>query len=136
MREPTHDGALAGQPLLVRAGVALVVAVGVNVVLVLGAGAVGIAPGFLALSVPPVAFLSALGVAGATLTYWLLGRLVATPERTFVRVAVALLVVSFIPDVGLLWADPTATVVGVVLLMVMHVVVAGVAVEALVGVRR
>jgi hypothetical protein len=42
------------------------------------------------------------------------------------------LVVSFLPDLGLLAGDPAATVPGVLALMVMHVVVAAASVGALV----
>ena len=70
---------------------------------------------------------------GATVTYWLLVRRASNPDRTFVRVASVVLVVSFVPDVGLLSGDPAATVPGVVVLMAMHVVVAAVSVTVLTG---
>lgn len=116
----------------VRGGLAVVLSVVVNVVLVLGVTAIGIAPTFGALTIPPVAFLSAIGAGGATAVYWLLGRYVSDPERKFVRIAAGVLLLSFIPDVALLWFDPAATPLAVVVLMVMHVVVAAVSVWALV----
>lgn len=116
----------------IRVGVAVVVSVVVNVALVLLAGALDVAPGFRPLSVPPVAFLSAIGAVGAAVVYWLLGRVSETPDRTFVRVAAAVLLVSFVPDLGLLAADPAATVLGVLVLVIMHVVVAVASVGALV----
>jgi len=118
--------------LPVRGVLAAVLAVIVNVLLVVAAGVLGIAPGFQALSIPPVAFLSTLGVIGATVVYWLLRRYTNTPDRAFVRIAAVVLILSFLPDVALLSVDPAATVPGVIVLMVMHVVVAVAAVGLLV----
>lgn len=116
----------------VRGGLAVVLAVLANAVLVVGVGALDLAPEFRALTLPPVAFLSALGAGGATVVYWLLGRYVKEVDRTFLRVAGAVLVLSFVPDVALLAIDPAATVLGVVVLILMHVIVAGVSVGTLV----
>jgi hypothetical protein len=108
-----------------RAAIAVVASVAVNVGIVLAADAAGVGDDFRALTIPPVATLSAAGVVGAAVVYRLLARRVEDPDRTFRRVAVAALAVSFLPDLGLLVGDPAATPVGVALLMVMHVVVAG-----------
>lgn len=110
--------------LTLRGGGAALVAVVVNAALVAVSGVLGVAPGFMALSYPPVAFLSAAGAVGATVVYALVARRRDDPDPLFVRVAGAVLVVSFVPDVALLFADEAATVPGVVVLMVMHVVVA------------
>ncbi|WP_237560452.1 DUF6069 family protein [Halolamina rubra] len=118
--------------LLLRGGVAAAAAVLLNAAVVVAVGAAGVAPGFQPLTIPPVAFLSAVGAAGATGVYWLLHGRVDDVDRTFTRVAAAVLVLSFLPDVGLLFADPAATVAGVVVLMLMHVVVAAVSLGALV----
>lgn len=107
-----------------RVGVALALSVLVNVVLVGLATVAGVAPGFRPISVPPVAVLSAAGVLGAAGTNLVLDRVSEDPDRPFRLVAVAVLVLSFVPDVLLLSADPAATVPGVVVLMIMHVVVA------------
>jgi hypothetical protein len=115
----------------VRGGLAVVLAVLANVVLVLGVDALGIAPSFRALTIPPVAFLSALGAGGATVVYWLLGRYVSDADQMFVRVAAGVLLLSFVPDVALLAIDPAATPLAVVVLMAMHVVVAAVSVWVL-----
>jgi len=120
------------QPVTVRGTLAVVASVLVNAALVWALGAAGVAPGFRALTYPPVVFLSALGAVGATVVYVLLSRYVDDVDRTFVRVAAAVLVVSFLPDLGLLAGDPAATVPGVLALMVMHVVVAAASVGALV----
>jgi hypothetical protein len=116
-----------------RGALAVGVAVLANVAVVVAADAVGLAPGFDPLSPPSVVFLSAVGAVGATVVYAGLRRYVDRPDRTFVRVAAVVLLASFLPDIGLLSADPAATVPGVVLLMFMHVVVAAVSVGLLVG---
>ena len=86
---------------------------------------------FDALSVPPVTLLSAAGAVGATLVYAVLSRRAERPDRTFVRLASVVLVLSFAPDLALLAVDPDATVGGVLALMVMHVTVAASCVWAL-----
>jgi hypothetical protein len=122
-----------GRSLAVRGGLAVLLAVGANALVVLGTDALGIAPAFRALTVPLVAFLSAAGAAGAGVVYALLVPRADRPNRTFRRVAGAVLVASFVPDLALLVADPSATVPGVVVLMGMHVVVAVVAVALIPG---
>lgn len=117
--------------LPIRAAIATGLSVAVNVVIVAVAGAFAVAPGFQALTVPPVAFLSAVGAIGAVLVYLLLRRVSSSPDRTFRRVAVAVLVLSVLPDIGLLLADETATPIGVGLLMVMHVTVAAICIGLL-----
>jgi hypothetical protein len=100
------------------------VAVVINAALVAVSQALNVAPGFLALSYPPMAFLSAAGAAGATVVYALIARRRDDPDELFVRVALAVLVVSFVPDVALLFLDDAGTVPGVAVLIVMHIVVA------------
>lgn len=124
------------QSVLIRGAYATVLAVAVNVLLVIAAGMLEIAPGFQPISVPPVVFLSAVGAIGATVVYWLLLRYTTHPDKTFVRVSAVVLVLSFVPDVVLLLVDPAATVPGVILLMAMHVVVAGAVIGLLVYWKR
>lgn len=131
----THSSGQASigdRSLPVRGGLAVLLAVLANAVLVVAIGSLDLAPGFRALTLPPVAFLSALGAGGAAIFYGVLRRYVSDPDRVFLRVASVVLVLSFVPDVALLAVDPTATVVAVVLLIIMHVVVAGASVWALV----
>jgi len=122
--------------ILLRGIVAAVLAVALNAAIVAVARAVGIAPGFEPIAYPPVIFLTVLGVLTATAVFALLTRLVQQPGQTFTRLAAVVLVLSFVPDFLLLRADPAATVLGVVVLMVMHVVAAVVAVGLLVPWRR
>ncbi|WP_435347416.1 DUF6069 family protein [Haloarchaeobius sp. HRN-SO-5] len=115
---------VAGYGLPVRALVALAAAVVGNVAVVTAADAAGIAPDLTALDYPPVLFLTTVGVVAATGVYWVIARRVDDPTRTFTRVAALALVLSFLPDVGLLLGDPAATVSGVATLAFMHVVAA------------
>ena len=120
--------------LAFRGIVAAAVGAAANAGLVAVASAAGIAPGFRALTYPPVVFLSVVGALGAAVVYFLVRRRASgDPDRTFTRIAAVVLVLSFLPDVGLLFGDEAATVAGVVLLMVMHVVVAVAAVALLTG---
>lgn len=117
--------------LLRRGALAIVLAAVGNALLLAAVLASGLVAPFQALSYPPVIFLSAVGAVGATLVYALVVRRSATPARIFTRIASAVLVLSFLPDIALLVIDPAATVGAVVALMLMHVVVAGAAVWAL-----
>jgi hypothetical protein len=128
-RGPLHPS------LRVRGGLAVVLAVIANLLVVLGIESLGVAPGFRALTLPPVAVLSALGAGGATVVYWLVRRRATAPDRTFLRIAIAALLLSFVPDLALLAVDPATTPVAVAVLMAMHVVVALVAVWLLVAWR-
>lgn len=120
--------------VLLRGVVAALLGAVVNAGLVAVAQSLGIAPEFRALTYPPVVFLSVVGALGATVTFALVERRTSgDPVRTFTRLATVVLVLSFVPDVGLLVADAAATVTGVVVLMVMHVVVATVSVALLTG---
>ena len=102
-----------------------------NAAVLTGALALDVAPGFRALAWPPVMLLTVGGALGAVAAYWVLSRVSETPDRHFTLLAAVLLVVSFVPDLVLLSADPAATVAGVVVLMVMHVTVAAACVGAL-----
>jgi hypothetical protein len=113
----------------IRGALATAGAVVVNVGIVLLARTAGVAPGFQALTVPPVAFLSAVGAIGALVVYLVVRRRSKNPASTFRRVAIAALLVSFVPDLGLLVADDAATPLGVALLMAMHVTVAAICIQ-------
>jgi hypothetical protein len=117
--------------LAIRGAIAVLGSVVGNALVLAVVLASGLVQPFMALAYPPVVFLSAAGAVGATVVYALLARRGGDYDRTFRRVAAAVLVVSFVPDVALLVADPAATVPAVVVLMVMHVVVAAASVVAL-----
>ncbi|ELZ92000.1 hypothetical protein C440_16849 [Haloferax mucosum ATCC BAA-1512] len=123
--------------MLARRGLtAVVVSIAGNGLLLALVLASGVVQPFMPLSYPPVLFLSAVGAIGAALVYGVLSQRVESPDKTFLRVAVAALVLSFLPDIGLLFGDPQATIPGVLVLMAMHVVVAAVCVGTLTRVGR
>lgn len=117
-------GSVAGYGLPVRTVVALVAALLGNIAIVNIAISTDLAPELLALSYPPVAFLTTVGVLGAAVVYWLLSTRVDSPTRTFTRLAWAVLVLSFVPDIGILLVDETATAAGVGALALMHLTAA------------
>lgn len=80
-----------------------------------------------------VAPYTAGGIVLAGITYALVQRFFHDPDRVYVRIAVLALVLSWIPDVALLFIDePGATVLAVASLMVMHAVAAAIVVTLLV----
>lgn len=127
--EPTDRRAGPLDSVWFRGAVATAGAVAVNVSIVLLVGPTDLAPGFRALTVPPVAFLSAAGAVGAVVAYVLIRRRSSHPVRTFRRLAIGALLLSFLPDLGLLVVDDAATPLGVGLLMVMHVTVAAICIR-------
>jgi hypothetical protein len=114
-----------------RAVIAGVVAVVGNAALVAVSRLLGIAPGFEPIAYPPVVFLTLLATVAAAAVFGLVVKLTGQPRRSFRRLAAVVLLLSFVPDVLLLQADPAATVAGVVVLMFMHIVAAVVIVTVL-----
>ncbi|HSW95442.1 MAG TPA: DUF6069 family protein [Patescibacteria group bacterium] len=84
-----------------------------------------------------VAPYTAGGIGLAAVVFAAMRRLVRDADRVYVRIAAAALLLSWIPDVGLLIIhDPGATVPAVASLMVMHALAAGIAVTVLLRVPR
>ena len=82
-----------------------------------------------------VAPYTAGGVVLAGAVFAVLQRLIRHAARVYVRLAILLLVVSWIPDVALLFInEPGATVPAVASLMVMHTVAAAIVVTLLIGI--
>jgi hypothetical protein len=141
------EGGSVSPGRLARVGVATVaVTVLVNVVIrTVAVSVFGIGEGFLPLGVGPTAFFTVVGMAGAVLVFGLMLRFAKRPVRMFRRVALAVLLVSLVPDVLMLVSPsmPGTTVAGVLTLMVEHVASWAVAVGVLTrlvgekeGVRR
>jgi hypothetical protein len=80
---------------------------------------------------PAIVVWTLLGMGGATLVYGVLTRRAATPDRTFVRVAAVVLLLSFAPDIGLALTADSVTTSEAVGLMTLHVPPAIVSVLAL-----
>lgn len=114
-----------------RGIVATVVAAALNAALVPIARALELAAGFEPIAYTPVVFLTVLSGIAATVVFGLVRRLSRDPARTYRRIAAGVLVVSFVPDLILLQAEPAATVPGVLVLLVMHVLAAVVLVGVL-----
>jgi FtsH-binding integral membrane protein len=87
-----------------------------------------LAPDLMALSPVPVTFWTVMGTMGATLVYALVRRRSRAPERTYLIVAIVVLLISFIPDWWVWETKPPmfkgVTLGGIFALMAMHVVAA------------
>jgi len=109
-------------------------AVVVNVLIrTVAVSVLGIGEGFEPLGVGPTVFFTVVGVAGAVVVFGLILRFARRPVRLFRRVALAVLLVSLVPDVLMLFSGsmPGATVAGVLTLIVEHVASWAVAVGVL-----
>ena len=80
---------------------------------------------------PAIVVWTLLGMGGATVVYGVLTRRSATPDRTFLRVAGVVLVLSFVPDIGLALTAESVTDSEALGLMILHVPPAIVAVLSL-----
>ena len=119
--------------IVVAAAIALVIAVPLDLAIEAFARlAFSVSPDF-----PPfqgsVAPYTAGGVVLAGVAFGVLRRFVRGAARVYVRLAIVALVLSWIPDVALLFInEPGATVPAVASLMVMHAVAAAIVVTSLV----
>ncbi|OYR76733.1 hypothetical protein Z052_08110 [Halorubrum sp. C191] len=117
----TARNPIAARTLAVRGAGTFLIGVAVNLAL----GWIALTGGLVASTeffrYPPIVVWTLLGTIGAAVIYGALTRFSATPDRTFVRVAVAALVLSFVPDVGLLVAVEGVTTSEAVALMALHV---------------
>ena len=87
---------------------------------------------FIPLQSPSAYALTFVGVLGAVIAFAIVGRLSRRPVRTFQIIAVIVLILSFLPDIGLLASGaPGATLPSILVLMFMHVVAAVIAVWVL-----
>ncbi len=103
----------------------MVLAIVVNVAIrTVAVSLLGIGEGFLPLGVGPTVFFTVVGMVGAVVVFGLMLRFAGRPVRLFRRVALAVLLVSLVPDVLVLFSGymPGATVAGVFTLMVEHAV--------------
>ncbi|MBK8987048.1 MAG: hypothetical protein IPM39_13385 [Chloroflexi bacterium] len=111
--------------LLVGSLITLIVAVVGNLIVGFLAKAIFPIPaGFLPLDTIRYTIFTIVGVLGGIIVYLILARTAKHPIRTFQRIAWAVLVLSMLPDIGMLTSDfmPGATPAGVITLMVMHLV--------------
>jgi len=120
-------------PLAVLASVIANVLVSITTVAL-----VGISPEFEPLHLRPVIGFTIVGVLGAVLVFALVARFSRRPVRLFRRIALVVLLLSFMPDLSLLNASPYAgtTVQSVIALMLMHVVACLISVSLLTTLTR
>ena len=127
-----------GHPLWVVAVVATVGGVVANLLVLLLTKP--LAPDFLSLTAFPVIFWTVIAGVGASVVFALTRKYARNPQRTFIRIAIAALLLSFLMDIPLFFYDITffagATAGGIWALMSMHVVIAAVIVPALVRFAR
>lgn len=124
--------------LWVRAALAIAVALAGNVVVWwLATTLLAIPPDFPPLDGPgPAIFFTVVGMVAAVIAWRIVISFSATPAKTYRRVALVALLLSFVPDFMLLTegaaaAVPGVTLAGVVVLMIMHLVAAAAAVRFL-----
>ena len=118
--------------LVVGAGLVLVATVANVLIATALRNGLGVPAAFQALSTPAVASGTIIGMIGATLVFAWVAR-AQNPRRTFVLIASAGLIVSWLPDLAI-WATavfPGTTTTGILSLMALHVVAAGFAVGIL-----
>lgn len=111
---------------------AMLVAVAVNTLVAVVAKSLGANPGFAPLSLAVYGPFTVIGVLVGWLGWWLIQRRAAHPDATLRVLVPVMVVVSWAPDLTLLVLRfiPETSTAGVLGLMIMHLVVAGVAVPA------
>lgn len=114
--------------------ITIVLAVVGNLLLVwLAKMVVAVDPAFQPLQLMRVAIFTVVGVLGGVIVYAVLAAKAKHPIRTYQRIAWGVLILSFLPDIGLYFSDfmPGTTVTAVVILMLAHVVAGLIAIYVL-----
>ena len=95
-----------------------------QIVRVLALALFDISPEFPPLQVGPPIMFTIMGVLGAIIVYAIVGRFSRRPIRVFRSIALAVLLLSFLPDIGLLRSNmlPGTSLAAVLTLATMHVV--------------
>ena len=130
---PTPTERVSLKRLLWAGPLAIVLALIANgIVRAIALAVLDIPADFMQLQSPAFIFLTVVLLLGAIVTFAIIGRLSRRPVRTFQIVAAIVLVLSFLPDIGLLVSGaPGATLPGVLVLLLMHVIAAGIVVWVL-----
>lgn len=124
---------LTTRTLAVRGGLAVALSLFLNYLLLTIILQLELVATYDHLAYPPVTLWTTIGVVGATVVYGVVTRRSNKPERTFVRLVVVVLLLSFIPDVALLVFDDDATVGAVTALAILHIPPAAVCIGVLTG---
>jgi hypothetical protein len=116
-----------------RGGIAAVAALLVNIALLQLVLRFGLVEPFRPVAAGPIGTFTVVGVIGATIVYGWIAKRRENHDVVFTKVAAGVLLASSLPDILLLVMDPSATVTGVLFLMVLHVTTAIACVRALTG---
>lgn len=120
--------------LVVVGAVLVLTATAVEVILAMVLrGMFGVPPGFSPLTTPAVATMTIAGMIGATVAFGWMARVRPDPRAAFVRISVAALVLSWVPDLGI-WVTgvfPHTTGAGILSLMALHPIAAALAIGTL-----
>src|SRR5689334_21612227 len=100
---PGREERVSSRRLLWVGPLAIVAAVIANqIIRLIAVSLFNISPEFMALQVGPPFMFTIMGVLGAIIVYAVVGRISRRPIRLFRVIALVVLVLSFIPDIGLL----------------------------------
>lgn len=122
----TQAGRIPIGTILRVGGLAIIASVVANLVLLVLVNLVAPQPGFVPLTVFPIALFTTIGSVAAVVVFAVLSRLVSAPGRLYVIIGIAAFVVSCIPNV-LAASDPAtsplpgATATGFLLLILFHI---------------
>lgn len=120
---------VAGRRLLWAGPLIVVAAIAANVVFALITVRIfGISPEFLALTPGAITMFTLFGVVGAVVVFAIVARFARRPFSLFRKIALVVLLLSLIPDLALLFLPDPAGAVEVILLMITHVIAAGIVV--------
>lgn len=135
----SQDSGFVGRGRFALVGLATVIAAVVANLLVyyVGSAVVGYDPDFLILSnISGTVFFTLVPAIIAVALYAALARFIASPERTFTIISLVLLIVSIIPDLTYIPSVDGATNGQTGILVLMHIVAAGVIVWMLTNLTR
>jgi hypothetical protein len=113
---PVDTGLLAK-----RGSLGIVFALVVNLVVLTTVLLLDLLPEYEALAYGPVVTFTILGVVGGGVVYAVLDRVSENPKRLFTRMAVGVMLLSFLPNIGLYRSEAAVTLGIAVTLMGMHV---------------
>jgi hypothetical protein len=115
---------VAGGQILKIGALAIGASVVANLLIrIIAVNVLGIGEGFMPLSWGPPIVFTIIGVLGAIIVFAIIARFAKRPTRLFRIIGVVVLVLSLLPDIGLLSANnmPGTSLSAVITLMLMHV---------------
>ena len=136
---PGREERVSSRRLLWVGPLAIVVSVIANqIVRLIAVSLFNISPEFMPLQVGPPLMFTIMGVLGAVIVYAVVGRISRHPIRLFRVIALIVLALSFIPDIGLLISDmmPGTSTIAVATLATMHIVAGAITIWMLTTLAR